>query len=169
MFGNDVLTSFYRFRCLFVLMAALHSSVATRLSGTFATSFHNSPHAYRLVATHSSFVIHAHRSSSSSSSTVPTPSLPTPRLRTSPFKRMNVHIEPDGTDVQQTSSVGHVPRNSVEVNPIQLTMTRAEQIATWKKNRRKLVRFMSFDLSSSFFASLSMHLRPPDCPSFTYP
>jgi hypothetical protein len=31
-------------------------------------------------------------------------------------------------------------RNSVQVNPINLTMSR-EQIATWKANRRKLVRY----------------------------
>ena len=34
-------------------------------------------------------------------------------------------------------------RNSVQVNPINLTMSR-EQIATWKANRRKLVSFLTY-------------------------
>jgi serine/threonine protein kinase len=34
-------------------------------------------------------------------------------------------------------------RNSVMVNPIHLTMTSKDQIATWKANRRKLVRIKS--------------------------
>lgn len=34
-------------------------------------------------------------------------------------------------------------RNSVQVNPINLTMSK-EQIATWKANRRKLVRWLDF-------------------------
>jgi serine/threonine protein kinase len=38
---------------------------------------------------------------------------------------------------QQTSAPS---RNSVMVNPIHLTMTSKDQIATWKANRRKLVR-----------------------------
>jgi protein-serine/threonine kinase len=37
---------------------------------------------------------------------------------------------------QQTSAPS---RNSVMVNPIHLTMTSKDQIATWKANRRKLV------------------------------
>lgn len=39
-----------------------------------------------------------------------------------------------------TSSQGHA-RNSVMVNSIHLTMTSKETVATWKANRRKLVRF----------------------------
>lgn len=42
-------------------------------------------------------------------------------------------------------------RNSVQVNPINLTMSR-EQIATWKANRRKLV--------SSLLASVARRLIP---------
>ena len=38
-----------------------------------------------------------------------------------------------------TSSQGHA-RNSVMVNSIHLTMTSKETVATWKANRRKLVR-----------------------------
>lgn len=34
-------------------------------------------------------------------------------------------------------------RNSVMVNAIHLTMSSRDQIATWKANRRKLVRFVS--------------------------
>ena len=41
---------------------------------------------------------------------------------------------------EQQAGPRNVARNSVEVTPINLTMTRAETIATWKKNRRKLVR-----------------------------
>lgn len=37
----------------------------------------------------------------------------------------------------------NVARNSVMVNPIHLTMTSREQIATWKANRRKLVTILS--------------------------
>ncbi|KAI0031121.1 AGC/NDR protein kinase [Vararia minispora EC-137] len=40
--------------------------------------------------------------------------------------------------VEQQHAPHHITRNSVEVNAIQLTMTRADTIATWKKNRRKL-------------------------------
>ncbi|VDB92056.1 unnamed protein product [Peniophora sp. CBMAI 1063] len=40
--------------------------------------------------------------------------------------------------VEQQHTPQHQTRNSVEVNAIQLTMTRADTIATWKKNRRKL-------------------------------
>ncbi|KAI0058793.1 kinase-like protein [Artomyces pyxidatus] len=40
--------------------------------------------------------------------------------------------------VEQELAPRNISRNSVEVNPIHLTMTRAETIATWKKNRRKL-------------------------------
>ena len=43
-------------------------------------------------------------------------------------------------------------RNSVQVNPINLTMSR-EQIATWKANRRKLVRI-------AWTCSLVAHLPP---------
>ncbi|ETW82564.1 hypothetical protein HETIRDRAFT_108831 [Heterobasidion irregulare TC 32-1] len=39
---------------------------------------------------------------------------------------------------EQQAGPRNVARNSVEVTPINLTMTRAETIATWKKNRRKL-------------------------------
>jgi len=35
-------------------------------------------------------------------------------------------------------------RNSVMVNSINLTMTNKDQIATWKANRRKLVRLSTF-------------------------
>lgn len=44
-------------------------------------------------------------------------------------------------------------RNSVQVNPIHLTMSR-EQIATWKANRRKLVR-LSFFLTFCLLIVLS--------------
>ncbi len=37
-------------------------------------------------------------------------------------------------------------RNSVQVNPINLTMSR-EQIATWRANRRKLVRLFPYPLT----------------------
>ncbi|KAI0309663.1 AGC/NDR protein kinase [Amylostereum chailletii] len=40
--------------------------------------------------------------------------------------------------VEQQQAPQHITRNSVEVNAINLTMTREEAIATWKKNRRKL-------------------------------
>jgi len=40
--------------------------------------------------------------------------------------------------VEQQLTPRHTSRNSVEVTPIHLTMTRAETIATWKKNRRRL-------------------------------
>ncbi|KAF8468520.1 kinase-like domain-containing protein [Russula ochroleuca] len=40
--------------------------------------------------------------------------------------------------IEQQLTPRHASRNSVEVTPINLTMTRAETIATWKKNRRKL-------------------------------
>jgi protein-serine/threonine kinase len=39
-------------------------------------------------------------------------------------------------------------RNSVQVDSINLTMSRA-QIATWKANRRKLVRLVIYDLHSA--------------------
>ena len=41
--------------------------------------------------------------------------------------------------IEQQEKVNNPARNSVQVNPINLTMSR-EQIATWKANRRKLVR-----------------------------
>jgi protein-serine/threonine kinase len=41
--------------------------------------------------------------------------------------------------VEQQLAPRHTSRNSVEVIPIHLTMTRAEAMATWKKNRRRLV------------------------------
>ncbi|THH05261.1 hypothetical protein EW146_g9949 [Bondarzewia mesenterica] len=40
--------------------------------------------------------------------------------------------------LEQQQAPRNLARNSVEVNAIHLTMTRAETIATWKKNRRKL-------------------------------
>lgn len=40
-------------------------------------------------------------------------------------------------------------RNSVQVNPINLTMSR-EQIATWKANRRKLVSLLVFQARIKF-------------------
>jgi protein-serine/threonine kinase len=55
-----------------------------------------------------------------------------------------VHARTDGAYyarlLEQQLSPRHASRNSVEVTPIHLTMTRAETIATWKKNRRRLVR-----------------------------
>jgi protein-serine/threonine kinase len=41
--------------------------------------------------------------------------------------------------IEQQEKSNNPARNSVQVNPINLTMTR-EQIVTWKANRRKLVR-----------------------------
>ena len=41
--------------------------------------------------------------------------------------------------IEQHERANNPARNSVQVNPINLTMSR-EQIATWKANRRKLVR-----------------------------
>ena len=41
--------------------------------------------------------------------------------------------------IEQQEKANNPTRNSVQVNPINLTMTR-EQIVTWKANRRKLVR-----------------------------
>ncbi|KAI9436116.1 kinase-like domain-containing protein [Lactarius psammicola] len=53
-----------------------------------------------------------------------------------------VHARTDGAYyarlVEQQLTPRHASRNSVEVTPIHLTMTRAETIATWKKNRRRL-------------------------------
>jgi len=46
-------------------------------------------------------------------------------------------------------------RNSVQVNPINLTMSR-EQIATWKANRRKLVRCIHLPLDPCFDAHLGI-------------
>lgn len=55
-----------------------------------------------------------------------------------------MHARTDGAYyarmIEQQLSPRHASRNSVEVTPIHLTMTRAETIATWKKNRRRLVR-----------------------------
>ena len=45
--------------------------------------------------------------------------------------------------LHQAVSAKEASRNSVQVNPINLTMSR-EQIATWKANRRKLVRAVSY-------------------------
>ena len=60
-----------------------------------------------------------------------------------------VHARTDGAYyarmIEQQLSPRHASRNSVEVTPIHLTMTRAETIATWKKNRRRLVRDASRD------------------------
>jgi protein-serine/threonine kinase len=54
-----------------------------------------------------------------------------------------MHARTDGAYyarlVEQQLAPRHASRNSVEVTPIHLTMTRAETIATWKKNRRRLV------------------------------
>jgi protein-serine/threonine kinase len=54
-----------------------------------------------------------------------------------------VHARTDGAYyarlIEQQHTSRHASRNSVEVTPIHLTMTRAETIATWKKNRRRLV------------------------------
>ncbi|KAH8976599.1 kinase-like domain-containing protein [Lactarius hatsudake] len=53
-----------------------------------------------------------------------------------------VHARTDGAYyarlLEQQLTPRHASRNSVEVTPIHLTMTRAETIATWKKNRRRL-------------------------------
>jgi serine/threonine protein kinase len=54
-----------------------------------------------------------------------------------------MHARTDGAYyarlIEQQLAPRHAARNSVEVTPIHLTMTRAETIATWKKNRRRLV------------------------------
>lgn len=42
------------------------------------------------------------------------------------------------------TTAAQAARNSVMVNSINLTMTSKDQIATWKANRRKLVRHSSF-------------------------
>jgi len=47
-------------------------------------------------------------------------------------------------------SAAQAARNSVMVNAINLTMTSKDQIATWKANRRKLVRLKSDPLSHPF-------------------
>ena len=52
---------------------------------------------------------------------------------------------------QQTSA--NNARNSVLVNSINLTMTRKDQIATWKANRRKLVSKL-LHLQTSFGLTL---------------
>ncbi|KAI0288941.1 kinase-like domain-containing protein [Russula brevipes] len=53
-----------------------------------------------------------------------------------------MHARTDGAYyarlIEQQLAPRHAARNSVEVTPIHLTMTRAETIATWKKNRRRL-------------------------------
>jgi len=41
--------------------------------------------------------------------------------------------------IMQQNTSRHASQNSAEVTPIRLTMTRAETIATWKKNRQRLV------------------------------
>jgi serine/threonine protein kinase len=46
----------------------------------------------------------------------------------------------NGTTAQV--SAAQAARNSVMVNAINLTMTSKDQIATWKANRRKLVRLV---------------------------
>lgn len=51
-------------------------------------------------------------------------------------------------------------RNSVQVNPINLTMSR-EQIATWKANRRKLVCSIFGSLCHSFSCSRCCRPIPP--------
>jgi serine/threonine protein kinase len=48
----------------------------------------------------------------------------------------------------QAPASGNPARNSVMVNAIHLTMTSKDQIATWKANRRKLVRKDSSDLGA---------------------
>lgn len=45
--------------------------------------------------------------------------------------------------VQSPTTAAQQTRNSVMVNAIHLTMTGKDQIATWKANRRKLVRSLA--------------------------
>ena len=74
-----------------------------------------------------------------------------------------VHARTDGAYyarmVEQQLSPRHASRNSVEVTPIHLTMTRAETIATWKKNRRRLVRGPLLLSSITVGPMLSRHTR----------
>ena len=58
--------------------------------------------------------------------------------------------------VEQQHTPQHQTRNSVEVNAIQLTMTRADTIATWKKNRRKLVRHAVFPTPGHLLMTFSV-------------
>ena len=56
-----------------------------------------------------------------------------------------LHKVPDGEYYKrliEQDTARDPARNSVQVNPINLTMSKA-QIATWKANRRKLVRMIS--------------------------
>ena len=48
-------------------------------------------------------------------------------------------LDPNGA---AATNAAQAARNSVMVNPIHLTMSSKDQIATWKANRRKLVRPM---------------------------
>jgi protein-serine/threonine kinase len=52
-------------------------------------------------------------------------------------------LNSNNDDASTPSAAQNATRNSVMVNPIHLTMTSREQIATWKANRRKLVRLTS--------------------------
>jgi protein-serine/threonine kinase len=53
------------------------------------------------------------------------------------YKRL---LDPVNGVQTATTTVAQATRNSVMVNSINLTMTNKDQIATWKANRRKLVR-----------------------------
>jgi serine/threonine protein kinase len=56
-------------------------------------------------------------------------------------------------------SAAQAARNSVMVNAINLTMTSKDQIATWKANRRKLVRMIvPFTLSTRIHKSVCLGL-----------
>lgn len=46
----------------------------------------------------------------------------------------------ESANSQSSAHPAHAARNSVMVTSISLTMTSKDQIATWKANRRKLVR-----------------------------
>jgi len=61
--------------------------------------------------------------------------------------------------VQSPTAAAQQTRNSVMVNAIHLTMTSKDQIATWKANRRKLVRGTMVCLVS-FSEYLCRHIQP---------
>lgn len=58
----------------------------------------------------------------------------------------------ESANSQTAGQPAHAARNSVMVTSINLTMTSKDQIATWKANRRKLVRsfFLAFHLCLSY-------------------
>jgi serine/threonine protein kinase len=57
-------------------------------------------------------------------------------------------------DASTPTTAQSATRNSVMVNPIHLTMTSREQIATWKANRRKLVRLKAFSFVICYWMRL---------------